>query len=118
MLLIVELGGKWCGRRPNCFISVSKKDLSDAFVFSVDDGDMLFGLFRKKSNGAIFIYTRQYSEVLRPSCLTTVFFCRFAIPFKQTVFEAFTDLKGRVKSQATDRIHFHMEKCLNKLADK
>lgn len=51
--------------------------------------------FAEKSNGAIFIYTRQYSEVLRPSCLTTVFFCRFAIPFKQTVFEAFTDLKER-----------------------
>lgn len=38
---------------------------------------LLWVFQKKKSDGAIFIYRRQYSEVLRASCLTSVCLRRF-----------------------------------------
>lgn len=47
--MTVELGGKWSGRRLNCFISASNNDLSDVFVSSEDAADMLLlWAFQKK----------------------------------------------------------------------
>lgn len=56
--MTVELGGKWSGRRLNCFISVSRRVLSDVFVSSGDGIDMLLLWAFQISDGAIFIYSR------------------------------------------------------------
>lgn len=51
----VELGGKWSGRRPSRFISVSKKDLSDVFVsLGMVVIRCSFGLLQKKRLGYIY----------------------------------------------------------------
>lgn len=89
LLPAVELRGKWCGRRPNCFISVSKKDLSDVFVFSGDGGEMwLLWAFqgKKKSDGAIFTYTRRVGKSFEAFLPDNSRPLEILMPFKQIVF--------------------------------